>query len=262
MIKRILSSIVHTANRFLQFWVNDVRQRRGCFGKSLSIAIGLIVILFVCSCPVMVLQSAGEALGVLPTRTASPIPTRKLEPTVTAQPKASATLKPTDTPAPTNTPKPSNTAEPTATVVEASPTSTKRPTLRSTALIVSTAPAGAVIPTAAELPTAQPTVAVVSTQVPPTQPAAGIELISLTSPASQNSNAAITIRTAPGANCNITVIYKSGPSTADGLEPVTAGGDGVASWTWKVGGRTTPGTWSIVISCQPGGRATFPFVVQ
>ncbi len=49
------------------------------------------------------------------------------------------------------------------------------------------------------------------------------------------------------------VIYKSGPSTAAGLGPKTAGGDGVVSWTWKVGTRTTTGTWPININCNRAG---------
>lgn len=68
----------------------------------------------------------------------------------------------------------------------------------------------------------------------------------------QGSNATCSARTLPGAYCTITVYYKSGPSTAMGLEPVLADASGQVNWTWKVGTRTTPGTWRIVITATLG----------
>ena len=87
------------------------------------------------------------------------------------------------------------------------------------------------------------------------------ELVSLTSPISPGADATITVRTTSGVSCSIVVNYKSGPSQAQGLDPKTAGSDGVCSWTWKVGTNTTPGTWSIVVTT--GGIARmYTFVVQ
>jgi hypothetical protein len=60
--------------------------------------------------------------------------------------------------------------------------------------------------------------------------------------------------------CSITVRYKSGPSHAQGLfrkSPVR----GRVSWTWKVGTRTTPGTWPIYVSCGRAGSAYTSFRV-
>ncbi|MBI4289326.1 MAG: hypothetical protein HY671_12985 [Chloroflexi bacterium] len=63
----------------------------------------------------------------------------------------------------------------------------------------------------------------------------------------------MTARTIPGANCTITVYYKSGPSKAAGLSPKMADPEGIVQWTWMVGSSTTPGTWRIVVSASQGG---------
>jgi hypothetical protein len=81
-----------------------------------------------------------------------------------------------------------------------------------------------------------------------------VTVISLTSPVSHGNAASITVRTAPEAACTITVTYKSGPSRARGLDPKTADGNGVVSWTWIVGTRTTPGKWPIAVMCSTGDR--------
>lgn len=81
-----------------------------------------------------------------------------------------------------------------------------------------------------------------------------IRVVSLTSPVSPGDDASITIQTAPNASCSITVIYKSGPSRARGLFPQSADRRGTVTWTWRVGTRTTPGRWRIVVTCAAGGR--------
>jgi competence protein ComEC len=80
-------------------------------------------------------------------------------------------------------------------------------------------------------------------------PAGGLAIQSVTSPVSTGDDATLIARTSPGASCSITVNYKSGPSTAEGLEPKTADAQGMVSWTWEVGPQTTPGTWPIVVKC-------------
>jgi competence protein ComEC len=74
--------------------------------------------------------------------------------------------------------------------------------------------------------------------------------LSVTSPVAKGSNATLTAKTAPNASCTIAVHTKSGTSEAAGLEPKSADGSGVVSWTWKVGARTTSGTWKIVVVCN------------
>ena len=70
----------------------------------------------------------------------------------------------------------------------------------------------------------------------------------------QGSNATCSALTLPDAYCTITVYYKSGPSTAMGLEPSLADQSGQANWTWRVGSRTTPGTWRVVITATLGDK--------
>ena len=56
----------------------------------------------------------------------------------------------------------------------------------------------------------------------------------------------------------IAVYYKSGASRAQGLYPKRGAR---ISWTWKVGTRTTPGRWGIVVSCGSAGTLRTSFVV-
>jgi hypothetical protein len=128
-----------------------------------------------------------------------------------------------------------------------------------------TAPPTAAPPTATSVP-ASPTAA------PPVQPtqastveALGIAVTALTSPMARGAEASLTIHTLPGAACSIVVNYKSGPSKIAGLGPQTADANGTVTWSWKVGTRTPPGTWRIVLTASAGGQSVsqwIPFVVQ
>ena len=44
----------------------------------------------------------------------------------------------------------------------------------------------------------------------------------------------------------------SAPTSAAGLGDKTASSTGVVSWTWKVGTRTTPGSWPVIVGCSKG----------
>jgi hypothetical protein len=65
------------------------------------------------------------------------------------------------------------------------------------------------------------------------------------------------VRTSPNTGCSIQVVYKSGPSTAQGLVPKTSDGTGNVSWTWIVGSRTTPGQWPIYVTCGSASDQTY-----
>jgi hypothetical protein len=67
--------------------------------------------------------------------------------------------------------------------------------------------------------------------------------------------ATATVATKAGASCSIVVNYMSGPSHAQGLTTKTAASNGRVSWTWKVGTRTTRGSWPVVVSCRKGGSS-------
>lgn len=81
-----------------------------------------------------------------------------------------------------------------------------------------------------------------------------VTLVSITSPVSHGRVASISVKTAPGAVCTITVTYKSGPSRAKGLTPKAADNAGGVEWIWIVGTRTTPGTWPVSVMCSSGGK--------
>ena len=83
-----------------------------------------------------------------------------------------------------------------------------------------------------------------------------VRITSVTSPAYRNSLATLVVRTHGGARCSIEVDYASGPSSASGLIDKTASSSGSVSWTWKVGGRTTLGTWPIYVTCTWNGQSS------
>jgi len=110
--------------------------------------------------------------------------------------------------------------------------------------------AAPVAPTATPLP---------ATTVPPST--AGVTFTFVRTPVGRNQTATATVATTPGASCSIRVTYASGPSRAQGLAPTSADGNGVASWSWLVGSRTTFGSWPIDVSCG-GATARAYFFVQ
>lgn len=88
-----------------------------------------------------------------------------------------------------------------------------------------------------------------------------IEIISVTSPIEANHEATLMAKVPPGATASIRVFYKSGASTAAGLEYKDADTDGIVTWSWKVSPNTKAGTWSITITCN-GENITTDFIVQ
>jgi outer membrane biosynthesis protein TonB len=126
------------------------------------------------------------------------------------------------------TPQPTPTA-----TLEPTPTATPEPTPEPTA-----EPTPEPTPKPTPKPTAEPTLALAFTK--------------FTSPVNAGANATATVMTTAGARCFIDVEYKSGSSTAAGLGDKTASSTGVVSWTWKVGSRTTPGSWPVTVGCSKG----------
>ena len=64
--------------------------------------------------------------------------------------------------------------------------------------------------------------------------------------------ATVTIQGKPLTLYEIDVIYSSGSSAADGLEPKQSDENGNVTWEWEVGSKTTPGTHTIIVK---GGGA-------
>ncbi len=88
----------------------------------------------------------------------------------------------------------------------------------------------------------------------------GIQVLAWPETVGQNETATVTIQGLPNTNYSITVNYKSGPSSAQGLEDKTSDSSGQVSWSWKVGGRTSPGTFHITVS-GGGENITLPFTI-
>jgi hypothetical protein len=77
---------------------------------------------------------------------------------------------------------------------------------------------------------------------------------------------AIAASTASGATCTVRVRFPSGSiSSAQGVQgSVTAGSDGVVSWTYTTTANTSPGTGTNTVTCALGGQsasASAPFTV-
>jgi hypothetical protein len=77
---------------------------------------------------------------------------------------------------------------------------------------------------------------------------------------------AIAASTASGATCTVQVRFPSGSiSSAQGVQGnVTAGADGVVSWTYTTTSNTSPGTGTNTVTCVLGGQtvsASAPFTV-
>lgn len=105
-----------------------------------------------------------------------------------------------------------------------------------------TDPTGTTAPTQPSEP--QPTV---------TEPQAGIVFVTWPKTISRNEEGTVTIKGAPNTKYSIKVYYKSGPSTAKGLEDQVSDANGYVTWTWKVGSRTSYGDFEIVVT---GGGET------
>lgn len=118
------------------------------------------------------------------------------------------------------------------TMPETFPPTTEPPIIETTAPIVETT-----------FPTVETTVAT----EPIETKAAQITFITWPQTISRNQTGTVTIQGEPNTNYSITVRYKSGPSEADGLEDKTSNANGMVSWSWKVGPRTSAGTYSITV---------------
>lgn len=95
-------------------------------------------------------------------------------------------------------------------------------------------------------PTSEPTV---PTSIP-TEPEQSAQIVFIDYPESikRGSTATVKIKGKPNTKYSITVYYKSGPSKAEGLETKTSDANGYVTWTWQIGGRTSPGTFEITVS--------------
>ncbi|MDP4180546.1 MAG: thermonuclease family protein [Bacillota bacterium] len=92
---------------------------------------------------------------------------------------------------------------------------------------------------------------------PSKAPQSSIKQVAIADTVRRGQYASIKIQGKAGVTYNIIVTYKSGPSTAEGLVSKAAGNDGIVSWTWKVGSKTTPGMYPITISGDGNTLTTY-----
>jgi hypothetical protein len=142
--------------------------------------------------------------------------------------------------------------------IAAPPTSSATPTTPTRSRPATTAKPSAPRPSATVTTPRQPTrppppAPAPSRQTPRPAPALTVTIVSLP-PTGQGNVATATAQTMPSANCSIVVEYKSGPSTARGLDPKTAASTGAVAWSWIVGSRTTPGSWPVTVTCSRNGQ--------
>ncbi len=78
----------------------------------------------------------------------------------------------------------------------------------------------------------------------------------ITNPINPGATATLIAQVKPEVVCRISIYYKSGSSKAQGLYLKTTDKNGDVSWTWKIGTRTTPGSWKIVVKSNHTGKAT------
>lgn len=95
-------------------------------------------------------------------------------------------------------------------------------------------------------PEKQPSVEESSASVEEVNKNAGLVILSYPSTVSRNEIVALKAQGKPNTIYTIEVYYKE-PSNANGLGSKTSDSNGYVSWTWKIGGRTSFGTFSIVV---------------
>lgn len=92
-----------------------------------------------------------------------------------------------------------------------------------------------------------PSVAKPSPQAANAKASASVQ--SLTSPVAPGSNASVTIKTNPFAECTVVVEYNKIASKDSGLGPKVADDFGTVSWTWTVEASVPVGKWPVTVTC-------------
>ncbi len=105
-------------------------------------------------------------------------------------------------------------------------------------------------------PTPAPTPTATRAATPPPPPHPSVTFVNAPISARPGQTVTLQARTSTNTGCSILVVYKSGPSRAQGLGPKTSDAAGNVTWTWMVGTRTTPGSWRITVTCGAASGQT------
>lgn len=71
------------------------------------------------------------------------------------------------------------------------------------------------------------------------------------------SNASISIKTNPGAACQITVKVNNSFLADTGLVPKIADEFGIVNWSWSIPKNILPGTWPVEITCANAKKSAY-----
>lgn len=169
----------------------------------------------------------------------------------TAEPTTEKTTKSTTT-------EPS---EPTTTATTAEETTKATTTLSTTKETTKATTTKTTTQTTTAAPTTKATTAPTTTKSTEGSSSSPIVITGASSTVSPGEFASITIKATPNTPYDINVYYSSGVSESQDLYDKTSDSEGVVSWTWKVGTRTKPGTYRILIKGN-GETITTYFTVQ
>jgi len=157
------------------------------------------------------------------------------------------------------------------TLVFVSPTPTKFPTMtpiptmnQSPTITFAITPSASLTPTLSPTTTITltPTIILEPSQTPKPSTVSEFEVIEISNEVSVGDIAGATIKTQPGASCNLVYVVPSGRiSTAGGVGPQTADEEGNCDWSWKIGTTTKPGTGSIRITGN-GVTKSFSIIIK
>ncbi len=81
-----------------------------------------------------------------------------------------------------------------------------------------------------------------------TEPLQRLTVTYLRTPVHRNQMTTIVLDCKPSTMYRIEVHYQSGISSAKGLEDKLSDDEGRVYWSWKIGGKTAPGTYKIVVT--------------
>lgn len=88
------------------------------------------------------------------------------------------------------------------------------------------------------------------------------EIIQVSSPVGQGSVATIRALAHPGSTCTLTATDEQGSSVKTGTGTMRAGPQGAVGWAWHLDPQVSPGSYRLVVACQPGTTSTSTLIVN
>jgi hypothetical protein len=102
----------------------------------------------------------------------------------------------------------------------------------------------------------------VKTYTPSPDAPVGIVLQTFTGSTAAGSNAALSIKTNPGAACQISVKVNNASLPDSGLVPKIADEFGIVDWSWNVPKNVLPGKWPVEVACANEAKKSAQYKVE